>query len=328
MYIQSRREDGAAHNTVKTHRSRLNYFVDWFQSETDYEHVRELSGLDTRRFRTWRFDGDYSPDSIRGQLHTLTKFLRFCVAIDAVDEGLPEKVQVPRKSNGQRSNEIDHDRAEAMLEHLDRYDYASLTHALVRFLWFSMARVSGAHSLDLDDLDLTHGYAEIRYRPSEGTTLKNGEDSERDITLDDRTCRILEDYIEHTRPDVTDEYGREPLFVVPQGSGRPHTTSLRGRVYAASQPCSIGWDCPEGRDSESCAAARNLNRAHECPVDGSESTHAIRRGSISWHLRQDTPKQIVSERADVGVKTLEEHYSTLTEREKADVREEYLPDSL
>jgi hypothetical protein len=45
-------------------------------------------------------------------------------------------------------------------------------------------------------------------------------------------------------------------------------------------------------------------------------------------LARGTPKQIIIDRADVGVDTLEEFYSTLTEREKADVRKDYLPDGL
>lgn len=329
LYLTEREENGAASSTITTHDSRLSFFVEWFADETEYDYLWELSGLDFRRYRTWRFaerEHDYSVDTVRGQLGTLRKFIRWCVSVDAVPDELPSKIQSPDKSNGQRSNVIEHDRFEKILDHVRQYQYASLRHALLRFLWMSMARVSGAHSLDLEHVDLDRGYAEFEYKPDEGTTLKNREAGERTITIDDRTCEVLRDYLEHTRPDdVVDEYGREPFFVAPNGSTRAHTTLLRNRVYAVTRPCVIGG-CPHETNPDECDAAASMNAAHECP--SSESTHAIRRGSISWHLREEVPKPIVSDRADVGKDTLDEHYSTLSEREKADVRSDYLPDSL
>jgi hypothetical protein len=124
---------------------------------------------------------------------------------------------------------------------------------------------------------------------------------------------------------VNDEHGRKPLFVAPEGSGRPHQNTRRNYIYALTRPC-LHRECPHDENPDDCDATRRKNWACECP--SSESTHAIRRGSISWHLREETGKQVVSDRADVEPDTLDAHYNTLSKSEKAEVRRSELPDEL
>jgi hypothetical protein len=52
--------------------------------------------------------------------------------------------------------------------------------------------------------------------------------------------------------------------------------------------------------------------------------HAIRSGSVTAHLNRDVPKEIVSERANMSEKTLEQHYDERTKSEKRKRREKYL----
>lgn len=326
LYLADKERDGAASSTIRSHRSRLGHFIEWMEDETDYTHLAELSGLDVRRWKLWRFDDDNSIHTVATHLDTLRVFLRFCAGIDALDEELPAKVKSPNRPNGQRSNEIDADCCKAILGHLDRYQYASIEHALVHLLWYGMIRVGAARSLDVDDLDLKEGYAEFSHDPDEDTPLKNDEGSERTIHLRPQTCQILADYIDENRVDATDEHGREPVFTVEGCSSRPHVNTLRNRIYAVTRPCKHGEGCPHDRDPDTCEAAQTMNDASKCP--SSESTHAIRRGSISWALRNETPKPVVSDRADVSPEIIDRNYSTLTDREQADVRSSQLPDGL
>ncbi|WP_157224613.1 tyrosine-type recombinase/integrase [Natronococcus occultus] len=320
LYLEEKGQE-CSPATIRSHRSRLSHFIDWFQQETDYTHVHELGGLDIRRFRSWRFT-DHSNDTIATQLDTLRVFCKFLRNIDAIEPTLPEKVESPNRG-GQRSNEITAERAKNILTHLDRYQYASLQHTLTHLLWWSMCRVGAVHSIDLDDLDLEDGYITLEHRPETGTSLKNQGESERTISINRETCQILRDYIDQTRPEVTDDYDREPLLA--SKYGRYHRNTLRNHVYAVTRPCLVR-NCPHEEDPETCEAAQTNNDA--CKCDSSESTHAIRRGSISWHLREETGKQTVSDRADVSPSVIDEHYSTLSDTEKADVRREQLPDSL
>ncbi|WP_367176104.1 tyrosine-type recombinase/integrase [Haloarcula rubripromontorii] len=313
----------AAESTIQSHSDRLSHFVGWFNEETDYEYLHELDGMDIRLWRVWRFDSDEHSDAyIKAVQDSLRVFLRFCRDVEAVDAQLPEKVHSP-DGGQQRSNEIPADRAIHILEYLDRFEYASLDHTLFHLLWYGLLRVGGARAIDLDDIDFQNDRIELHHRPESGTTLKNGRHSERTIAIRPTTREILRDYVDTHRENVTDEYGREPLFSTEHG--RAHQNTLRNRIYAVTRPC-LHRDCPHDTDPDSCDAARRRNWACECP--SSESTHAIRRGSISWHLRQETPKQIVSDRADVEPDVLSRHYSSLTDGEKAEVRRGELPDEL
>jgi integrase len=316
----------AARSTVQSHEYRLSWFVDWFEDETAYEHLHELDGLDLRRWRVWRFDEDEHSDAyIKAVQDALRVFLRFCRDIEAVDAQLPEKVRSP-EGGKQRSAEIPAERAKQILEYLDRYQHASLQHTLFHLLWYGLLRVGGARAIDVEDINWDDDQIHIRNRPSEGTPLKNGFDSERNIAMRPATREILKDYVEHTRNEVTDDHGRRPLFAMPQGSGRAHQGSLRDVVYVLTRPCEIDLECPHGRVEEECEATGRKSWACKCP--SSESTHAIRRGAISWYLREEVPKGIVSERADVEPDVLDEHYNTLSQSEKAEVRRSELPSRL
>ena len=64
------------------------------------------------------------------------------------------------------------------------------------------------------------------------------------------------------------------------------------------------------------------NETSKCP--SSVSPHAIRRGSITQHLSKDVSEKVVSDRMNVSLDVLEEHYDRRSEREKADQRRDYL----
>jgi len=316
----------AAESTIRSHTDRLNWFVDWFDTGTNYTHLHELDGLDLRKWRVWRFDDhEHSDAYIKAVQDSLRVFLRFCRDVGAVDGQLPEKVKSP-EGGQQRSAEIPAERATEILSHLDRFQYASLNHTLVHLLWYGILRVGGAHSLDLDDLEFGddgEDQIRLRHRPESETTLKNQYDSERKIAVRPATREIIQDYVANNRIDVTDDHGRDALFITNEGHASRNT--LRNRVYWLTRPC-IMPECPHDKDPDECDAARRKNWACQCP--STESTHAIRRGSISWHLREETGKQTVSDRADVSPETLERHYSTLTQSEKAEVRRSKLPGEL
>ena len=197
-----------------------------------------------------------------------------------------------------------------------------LEHAFLATIWHTGLRVGAATGLDRRDYDSGDQYLELVHRPDEGTTLKNGKKSERLVALSDGVCRILDDWLEVNHPGVTDDEGRDPLFATKRD--RLSRNRARTLAYQYSRPCMYGEVCPHNRDPNTCESVPTSD-AHTCP--SALSPHPIRRGSITYHLREDTPKQIVSSRMDTGVDVLDRHYDQRTPEEKLRQRRQYLPEN-
>jgi len=141
------------------------------------------------------------------------------------------------------------------------------------------------------------------------------------VALSDRVCGLLEDWLEVNHPGVVDDHGQTPLFATQRA--RLSRNRRRTIVYQYTRPCVYANTCPHDRDMDTCEATPT-SQAHKCP--SALSPHPVRRGSITYHLREDTPDKIVSDRMDVGLDVLERHYDQRTANEKLQQRRKYLPD--
>jgi hypothetical protein len=120
-------------------------------------------------------------------------------------------------------------------------------------------------------------------------------------------------YIQTTRHDVTDAYGREPLFTTQYG--RPSKSTLRRWVYEAT---SCRWLTVEN-ESQSCDGTCHPD-TNVCSY--SYYPHAIRRGSIVEHLSGGLRPDLASERFDVSTKIIKKHYDPRTKRQRKEDRSE------
>jgi integrase len=320
LYLTDR-EHEVSQATIYSHSSRLGHFVRWCGLE-DITNLNDLTGRRLHRYRLWRRDeGDLEPVTEKTQMDTLRVFVRWLESIDGVTKDLHTKVLSPALGEDEnvRTVMLDPDRAKAILSFLSKFEYASRQHVVLTLLWHTMMRVGAARSLDLEDYDTDELSLQVVHRPKTGTPIKNQEGGQRFIALSEEVCALLDDWIETTRDDITEESGRLPLLTT--GEGRAHTTTLRGDCYRYTRPCVIGAACPEERDIKSCSATA-YGSASGCPT--SRSPHAIRRGAITYALNQDWPKPAVSDRANVSEGVLDRHYDQRTEREKMEQRREYL----
>jgi site-specific recombinase XerD len=321
MYLDERRHE-LADATIQSHDYRLKQFVRWCDDE-GLDNLNDLSGRDIHRFRVSRREEDgLATASMKGQLATLRMFLRFAASIDAVEPGLDEKIILPTTTaDDARDDLVSPSRAHEILDHLDRYRYATLEHALLEVLWHTGLRIGAAIGLDIRDYDANEQYLELVHRPDEGTSLKNGVNSERYVGLSERVCGILDDWLAVNHPGVIDDYGRNPLFA----TKLDRLSQNRGRTiaYQYTRPCVYDDECPHDREIESCEA-QPTSESHLCP--SSLSPHPFRRGAITYHLQEDTPERVVSDRMDVGMDVIERHYDQRSAREKLQQRRQYLPD--
>lgn len=308
MYLDDRASTVTS-STLYSHRSRLGHFLRWCDQE-DIETIAELTGRDLHRYRLWRREeGNLSRASEKTQMDTLRVFIRWCEQLGFATNDLHLAVQSPSLEAGENIRDVmlDADSANAILEHLKKYEYASLAHITLLLLWRCGLRIGAAHALDVDDYDAADLSLEVAHRPETDTPLKNKADGERHVAVDNRTASILDDWVTDQRPDVTDEHGREPLLA--SVHGRTHKSNIRKIVYAWTRPCVVSGDCPHGRVIDDCEAAGSTNE-YSCP--SSVSPHAIRRGAITHWLKSDwvygfghnrTPSSVGTVKSDVSGNT-------------------------
>lgn len=329
MYLNAR-QDELSQATIDGQTYRLESFVQWCREE-GVENLNDLSGRDMYAFRVWRREGhgegrgEIAPVTLRGQMATIRAFLGFAAEVDAVPSGIREKVPLPTVSgSGQVSDTtLDPERADPILDYLERYEYASRRHVILLLLWHTGCRAGGVRSLDVDDCELGNDEPGLEFidRPEQGTPLKNGQKSERWNAISPSVARVVEDYVDGPRDDVTDDYGRRPLISTTRG--RASLSTIRDSLYCVTRPCWRNDGCPHDRDLAECDATY-YEKASSCP--SSRSPHDVRSGRVTAYRREDVPRQVVSDRLNASEKVLDKHYDRRSEREKSEQRRDHLPD--
>ena len=217
MYLDDRRHN-VAEATLQAHYYRLKQFTEWCQDQ-GIENLNTLTGRDLHKYRVKRRNEDeLATASMKGQLATLRMLLRFCATIDTVEPKLDEKIILSKTTQEDARDEmLESDQAEKILDHLERYEYATLEHTLIEVLWHTGVRIGAARSLDIEDYNHDEQYLAVEHDPEQDTPIKNGNQGERFVAVNDRVSGVLDDWLEVNHPGKTDEYGRTPLFAANQG---------------------------------------------------------------------------------------------------------------
>ncbi|WP_433628351.1 tyrosine-type recombinase/integrase [Halomicrococcus sp. NG-SE-24] len=321
-YLEDKKQK-SAQSTYNSHRSRLSHFLDYCD-EQGIENLNDLTGRDLHRYRRWRREQvGLKNTTEKTEQDTLRVFIRWCEAVNAVPADLSSKVISPSLSEGENSRDtmVPAEDIKRILTHLERYCYASLDHVVWRLLGTTGFRIGTSRALDEADYhpDAEPAYLEVNHRAGE-TPIKNKERGERLIFQSKHDCTILDDYRRETRPEVTGEFGREPLLATRHG--RISGSTIRKYGYKWTRPCKVDRTCPHGRIPEECVAARRAEEACKCP--SSKSPHAVRRGHITHQLATGVPRYVISDRCNVSEKVLEHHYDQRTENQKMVQRKELL----
>lgn len=271
LYLDHK-ESQCSDATAQGHRYRTNHFVRW-TDEKGIENMNDLSGRDIHEYRLWRKeDGDLNKVSLQTQMSTIRVFLKWCGSIEAVDPNLYSKVMVPQVSGEeeQRDEMLEADRTEEILTYLAKYHYASREHVLLALLWQTAMRIGEAKSLDERDVNRDERFLDLNHRPETGTPLKNGSGGERLVAISADLAGLLDDYIDDTRENITDEHGRDPLLT--SRRGQLSRATMRRIVYNLTAPCYLGEECPNCTDDPDA----------KCPE--AVTPHSVRRGSITQFL--------------------------------------------
>lgn len=305
------KEMNRADATVREYRYRTRPFVEWCE-QNGIDNMNDLTGRHLHEFRKSRKEDGLKNITISSHMSSLRVFLKWCESIEAVPDGLYERIVIPDVGPDERTREekLDSDDAREILDYLSRYEYASLPHVMVALFWETGIRMGTLRGIDVDDVDFDREAIHIRHRPSEDTPLKNGSRGERKIAITSDLAGLLEDYVDDRRENSEDDFGRDPLLSTEHG--RITRSSIRRIIYRVTSPCYRGAECPgcEGQTGVRCPEA--------------VSPHSIRRGSITHFLTNDVPVEIVSDRMNVGQRILDEHYDGRSEDVKMEQRRGYL----
>jgi site-specific recombinase XerD len=316
-YLEDR-EDDLSFESHRTQASALGIFTTW-TNEVDIDDMTEVRGRQLMRFKTWRKrNADVSVVSLNGNLAILRRFLRFCVQIEAVAEGLPDKVPMPNvPEDAEVCDEKPTDeQVEQMRNYCRAYQPASRAHVEFELVREIGLRMGAIRAIDVEDYDSEGKRIYLHHRPEgedvRGTPLKNATDGERIVNISEGLQQLLNAYLDNpNRNDVTDKFGRRPLLTT--GSGRLTRTTIRRDFYKLSRPCYYSDDCPHDLNETDCEATNN-RQASKC--ESSFSPHPLRRWSIERQLDEGVSKEILSDRVDVSVPVLDKHYDRRTEERK------------
>lgn len=315
-------------NTIDQYETKLETVLEYCEKH-DIEDLRELDGRTLDDYEIWLRNessdvvDELSPKTMCDELYLLRECISYLEDIEAVKPDLSKSISIPDLSDGDgvRDVDLDPERLQDILDHLEKFHYATLDHVVFLLLARTGRRTGGIHSLDVDHVhhDIDDPYLDFKHLPPE-TRLKNNENSEEHVAIADDTAKILSDYITTTRHDVTHGQSRAPLLTTRYG--RVSKSSIRRIVYSWSRPCEIGAGCPHDRDPEACSAAQIRNAASKCP--SSRSPHTLKHGYISECRRRGIPIDILSDRCDVGEDLIREVYDETTQEERCQMRRQVL----
>lgn len=307
-YLKERKPN-VSDSTLYNHRSLLKQWWQWCDDH-DIQTVNDLDGFDIADFRLDR-QTQVGEVTLYNQMTVLRVFVRWMQSRELVSPGLADGMTVAQPDDASRNSIIDAETADAVLNYLDKYEYASMRHVAFAMLWHTSMRLGALRSIDLQHYHPENHYVELHHQPETATPLKNGKNSEREVNLALWMCGLLDDYIDGKREDVQDKYGRSPLLTTE--SGRVSHSNVREHVNQVTRPCQYSNECPHNREIASCEATTRTYAAR-CP--SSVPPHDLRRSSVTYMLDNGHRKEVVAERVDMSVRTMDKHYDKRTESQK------------
>ncbi|GGL57802.1 tyrosine-type recombinase/integrase [Halocalculus aciditolerans] len=308
----AKRRNKNTEKTVRSYEQRLRQFVRWCDERDEIETMRDLDGWLIDEYERFLDERGDAPSTVKGKMVSLKELVKYCVQLDVVSTDLPDRVEIPRLSNDEETDDqqLEPEDARRLIEHYreSKRDYGTVQHVLLELLWHVGCRTGCVRSLDLRDWHPEERKITFRHRPP--TRLKDGTKHERNVAVPKPIADALKFYIARERPDKRDENGREPLFATRYG--RPAESTIQTWGYQATQPC-VAVACPHNRQRDRCEYTQK-SHASKCP--SSRPPHAIRTGSITWQLNRGLSYVRVAQRVAASPETIRRYY------DKADLDDE------
>ena len=229
-YLKDKSTD-VTNSTLSNYRSTLDGFCDWLTDEADVKTLNTLTSDEIQRFKEWRLE-QVKTITLKTDMTCIKDFIRFCEHINAVPDGLHLMVRVPKPNHEDEvaSSILTRKEATAILDYLDKHEYATLPHVIFAVLWKTGKRRSSLYALDVGNFDDgAKPCLRVRHRPKTGTPLKNKHRGERDVRISREAADVIADFLKWNHLSGTDEHGRTPLLMSTQGKRCEPSTILTTR---------------------------------------------------------------------------------------------------
>jgi integrase len=297
---------------------------DFLQSQ-DVNDLKDVTPREISRWNQTLQQRDYARTTRDGKLETLGVFIKWAerewrINYDGGRQKLSDVISKKRDdldvSNDEKSRAGDDDyrisseRAEEIIGHMAKHDYASRQMVEFLLIYHVGCRKSALLSLNCSDIRPQKGIIEIRNRPEQaGVRLKKGNSGERDVNIKPEFMSVVMDYIKEHRSEPQD--GSDALLT--SWAGRINDSTLY-RDIAGLTRCG---DCTDD-DGEPLTK----QNASDCPE--SIGPHDLRRVAITNMRDKGMSWEVISGRVNAKVEMLKQHYDSPTfegaaERRKAEV---------
>lgn len=322
----SGKSDGRGNFSKKTYVRYRDTVNDFIQSQ-DVTDLMEVSPREVNRYNQLMQRRDYARTTRDGRLQTLESFFKWAESEwraprgeDKLSETIARKqdqldVSGDEKSrSGDDDHRISTERAEKIVGHLAKHDYASRQMVEFLLVYHVGMRKSGLLSINCDDVKPRKGKIQIRHRPEEtGVRLKRGNKGERDVNIAGGVMDVVMDYIRENRTEPND--GSDALL-----------TSWAGRVNGTTVYRDITGLTKCGECTDDDGEPLTKQNASDCPE--SIGCHDLRRVAITRMRDEGVSWDAISGRVNATVQVLKDHYDSPTYEQAAERRKQEVLNAL
>lgn len=316
----SGKSDGHGNFSKKTYVRYRDTVNDFIQSQ-DVNDLMDVTPREISRWNQTLQQRDYARTTRDGKLETLGVFIKWAErewrityqdgGKKKLSEVISEKRDDLNVSNDEKSragsdeHRISSERAEEIIGHLAKHDYAS--RQMVEFLLIYQigCRKSALLSLNCSDVHPQKGVIEIRNRPEQaGVRLKKGNSGERNVNIKPEIMDVVTDYINEHRTEPQDE--SDALL-----------TSWAGRINESTLYRDIAGLTKCGECTDDDGKPLTKQNASDCPE--SIGPHDLRRVAITRFRDKGMSWDVISGRVNAKVQMLKQHYDSPPSRERQNV---------
>ncbi len=152
MFLLKKKED-CSHDTIENYEDGLAIFGRW-TDEYGIDNLNNLTGRDLLNFKQWRkTNSGVNKMTLNGNLAVVKTFLGFCEDIEAVQDGLADKVPMPDVSEEEevRMDPPSDELVWSVREFLNKYRYGSRIHVEVELIAEIGIRMGACRAIDEED---------------------------------------------------------------------------------------------------------------------------------------------------------------------------------